>query len=292
MSDGHRHSHKPTQGNESKLAIAVVLTGSFMLVEVAGGLLSGSLALLADAGHMLTDFSSLALAWFALRIAKKPATWKRSYGFDRFSVLAAFINGLALFLIATWICWEAYQRFRSPAEILGGLMFWVAVAGLAVNIVAFWVLSRGETGNLNVRAAALHVMGDLLGSVGAIAASITIMTTGWTPADPLLSVLVALIILHAAWRIIKESGHILLEGAPQNLDSRNISDALTANIPGVVKVGHIHAWSITEERPMLTMEVEISAEVDVQTARAEIKRFLQREFGVSHATIEICEKGI
>ena len=178
MGEGHSHNRVGGAENEKKIAIAVVLTGAFMMAEVVGGVVSGSLALLADAGHMLTDFASLALAWFAMRISRKPATWNRSYGFDRFSVLAAFVNGLALFLIAAWICWEAYHRLRNPGEILGGLMFWVAVAGLVVNIIAFWILSRGEKGNLNVRAAALHVMGDLLGSVGAIAASIIIMTTG------------------------------------------------------------------------------------------------------------------
>ncbi|WP_425408255.1 cation diffusion facilitator family transporter [Hyphococcus sp.] len=287
MSQSHNHSHAAGGGNEKKLALAVILTGGFMLAEIAGGLISGSLALLADAGHMLTDFASLALAWLALRIARRPATWKRSYGFDRFSVLAAFVNGLALFLIAVWICWEAYNRLRDPGEVLGGLMFWVALAGLAVNIAAFWILSRGEKGNLNVRAATLHVMGDLLGSVGAIIASIIIMTTGWTPADPLLSVFVALIILRAAWRIVKESAHILLEGAPEHLDRREIAAALTREVSGVERVDHIHAWSITEERPMITMEVVTAGDTDMDNIRREIKDYLRKNFSVDHATVEI-----
>ncbi len=292
MSQSHNHSHVAGGGNEGKLALAVVLTGGFMLAEAAGGLISGSLALLADAGHMLTDFASLALAWFALRIARKPATWKRSYGFDRFSVLAAFVNGLALFLIAAWICWEAYNRLREPGEILGGLMFWVAVAGLAVNLLAFWILSRGERGNLNVRAAALHVMGDLLGSVGAIVASIVIMTTGWTPADPLLSVFVAIIILRAAWRVVKESAHILLEGAPEHLDRREIAAALTREISGVARVDHIHVWSITEERPMITMEVVTVGDTDMNSVRRKIKDYLRENFSVDHATVEIISDGV
>ena len=236
---------------------------------------------------MLTDFASLALAWFAMRISRKPATWNRSYGFDRFSVLAAFVNGLALFLIAAWICWEAYNRLRDPGEILGGLMFWVAVAGLVVNIIAFWILSRGEKGNLNVRAAALHVMGDLLGSVGAIAASIIIMTTGWMPADPLLSVFVALIILRAAWRVVKESAHILLEGAPENLDRREIAEALTREVSDIARVDHIHAWSITEERPMITMEVQIAPGADADSVRQSVKDYMRESFGVGHSTVEI-----
>lgn len=283
MGEGHNHG----AANERKLAIAVILTGGFMLAEVFGGLISGSLALLADAGHMLTDFASLALAWFALRIARKPATWKQSYGFDRFSVLAAFVNGLSLFLIAIWICWEAYNRLQEPGEILGGLMFWVAVGGLVVNILAFWILSRGEKGNLNVRAAALHVMGDLLGSVGAIVASIVIMTTGWTPADPLLSIFVALIILRAAWRVVKESAHILLEGAPENLDRRKIAHDLVQTFPDIKSADHIHAWSITEERPMITMEIETAAGADANNLREKVKEFLQASYNVDHATVEI-----
>ena len=287
MAHDHAHALGPTSGNERKIAMALVLTGAFMLAEVVGGVVSGSLALLADAGHMLTDFASLALAWLAMRIARRPATWRRSYGFDRFSVLAAFVNGLALFVIAIWICWEAYNRFRDPAPIIGPLMFWVAAAGLAVNLFAYWILSRGEKGNLNVRAAALHVMGDLLGSVGAIVASIVIMTTAWTPVDPLLSVFVSLIILRAAWRVVRDSSHILLEGAPENLEPETIAPVLIANIPGVRAVNHIHAWSITEERPMMTMEVELAEDVDSPTARAAVKNYLRDTFGVEHATVEM-----
>lgn len=167
------HSHIPK--NERKIAIAAVLTGGFMFAEVIGGVVSGSLALIADAGHMLTDFASLVLAWFAIRLARKPADWKLTYGFDRFSVLAALVNGLSLFAIAIWITFEAIQRFREPHEILGGLMLWVALGGLVVNLVAFWMLTRGESENLNVRAATLHVAGDLFGSVAALIASLVII---------------------------------------------------------------------------------------------------------------------
>ena len=287
MGQGHDHGIKPTANNERKLAIAAVLTGGFMFAEVFGGIVSGSLALIADAGHMLTDFASLLLAWGAIRLSRRPATWKRSYGYDRFSVLAAFVNGLSLFLIAAWIFYEAIKRFREPVEVLGGLMFWVAVAGLAVNIVAFWMLTRGEGSNLNVRAAALHVLGDLLGSVGAIVASIVIMLTGWMPIDPILSVFVTALILRAAYRVVKESASILLESAPEGLEAEKIKAAILGGVPGVTDVRHIHAWSITEERPMLTLEVDAAPGTEHRAMREAVKALLHERFDVDHVTAEI-----
>lgn len=294
MHDHHQgHSHHGTHGhahgggNERAIGIAALLTGSFMLAEVAGGILSGSLALLADAGHMLTDFASLVLAWLAFRLARRPADWKRTYGFDRFSVLAAFVNGLSLFVIAGWICFEAYNRLREPVEVLGGLMFWVALGGLVINIAAFWVLSRAEGENLNVRAAALHVAGDLLGSIAALLASVVIIYTGWMPIDPILSVLVALIILRSAWHVVRESAHILLEGAPRGFDRREVAKAVENGVPGVIRAHHIHAWSITQERPMPTIEVEVDSDADPQAVKSAIKSMLNEKFGVDHTTVEV-----
>lgn len=284
---GHSHSHVPS--NERKIAIAAVLTGVFMLAEVAGGVVSGSLALIADAGHMLTDFASLMLAWFAFRLARRPADWKRTYGFDRFSVLAAFVNGLSLFAIAAWICVEAYQRLNDPREIVGGLMLWVALAGLIVNILAFWVLSRGEGDNLNVRAAALHVAGDLLGSIGALIASLVIIYTGWTPIDPILSVFVALIILRSAWAVVKESAHILLESAPHGFDRRNVVDTIKAEVSAVQNIEHMHAWSITQERPMVTLDAIVAKGTDTDSTKKEIKLILEERFGIEHSTVEIVQ---
>ena len=282
---GHSHG----AGNERAIGIAALLTGTFMFAEVFGGIISGSLALLADAGHMLTDFASLVLAWFAFRLARRPADWKRSYGFDRFSVLAAFVNGLSLFAIAIWITVEAYHRLNEPGEVMGGVMLWVALGGLLVNILAFWILSRGEGDNLNVRAAALHVAGDLLGSVAALVASLVIIFTGWTPIDPLLSVFVVLIILKSAWAVVRESGHILLEGAPRGLDSRAVADAIVEKVPGVSRAHHIHAWSITQERPMITLEADVAPGTDVSAAKASIKELLETSFVMVHATVEINE---
>jgi len=282
-SSGHSHG----TGNERALGIAALITGSYMFAEVVGGLASGSLALLADAGHMLSDFGSLILAWLALRFARRPADWSRTYGYDRFSVLAAFVNGISLFVITGWVCFEAYKRLGEPVEVLGGLMFWVAVGGLVANILSFWMLSRQEGGNLNIRAAILHVAGDLLGSVGALIASIVIIFTGWTPIDPLLSVFVALIILISAWRVVQESGHILLEGTPKGFDQKRVVEAITTEIPGVISVEHIHAWSITQERPMITMELRIASESRGVDVKQTTKRLLEEKFKISHTAIEI-----
>ncbi len=279
------HSHVPK--NERKLAIAAILTGGFMFAEVIGGVVSGSLALIADAGHMLTDFASLLLAWFAIRLARKPADWKLTYGFDRFSVLAALVNGLSLFAIAIWITIEAVRRFQDPQEILGGVMLWVAVGGLLVNLVSFWMLTRGESENLNVRAATLHVAGDLFGSVAALIASIVIIYTGWTPIDPLLSVLVVLIILKSAWAVVKESSHILLEGAPKGFDRRQVSETLLQDVEGVTAVHHIHAWSVTQERPMVTMEIEVDAANNNKSVKHEVKEVLRTKFNIEHSTVEV-----
>jgi cobalt-zinc-cadmium efflux system protein len=258
-----------------------------MVAEIVGGLVSGSLALLADAGHMATDFASLVLAWLAFRLARRPADAQRTYGFDRLSVLAAFVNGTALFVVAGWILVEAVQRLATPHPVTGGLMLGVATVGLLVNILAFWILSRGDRENLNLRAALLHVLGDLLGSVAAIAAALVIITTGWTPIDPILSVLVAGLILRSAWRVVHESAHILLEGTPRGFDAGDITADLTGAIPEIDAVRHVHAWSISEERPMVTLEAVMAPGADLDAARRTIKARLSERFGFGHATVEL-----
>lgn len=288
---GHSHAHVPRDASSARaIGIAALLTGGFMVVEVAGGLISGSLALIADAGHMLTDFAALGMAWLAFRVARRPADEARTYGFDRLSVMAAFVNGLALFVVAAWIVIEAIGRLRQPEHIAGWTMFMVAVLGLLVNILSFWVLSRGDRGNLNLRAALLHVLGDLLGSAGAIVAALVIVSTGWTPIDPLLSVLVSVLILRAGWRVVRESAHILLEGTPEGFDSAAVAADLAA-IPGVVSIRHLHAWSISETRPMVTLEAVVAEEADVDSTRVAIKARLAEHFGFDHATVETCREG-
>jgi cobalt-zinc-cadmium efflux system protein len=297
-SHSHSHSHAPDQAranrhdtNERRMGIAALLTGLFMGAEVAGGIISGSLALLADAGHMLTDFASLSLAWFGFRLARRSADWRRTYGFDRFQVLIAFVNGLALFVIAAWILYEAYERLSAPQPVAGGIMVVVAILGLLVNIAAFALLHGADRQNLNVRGAAIHVLGDLLGSVAALIAGAVILLTGWTPIDPLLSVLVALIIVRSGWQVVKESGHILLEGAPSELDTRHIGPDLIASVPGVVDVHHLHVWSITQERRMVTLHACVEEDRDGDEMVKTIKQRLKERFGLDHATVEI-EHGV
>ena len=283
-SHGHFHGHA---ANERSVGLAALLTGGFMFAEVAGGILAGSLALLADAGHMLTDFASLALAWLGFRLTRQPADWRRTYGFDRFAVLVAFVNGVALFAIAAWIVVEAVQRLRAPVEVLAGPMLGVAAAGLVVNVLAFLVLRSGDKDNLNIRAAALHVVGDLLGSVAAVIAALVILATGWMPIDPLLSVVVALIILRSAWRVVADSGHILLEGSPPGFDSRELREALRSTLPFVLDVHHVHAWSISQERPMVTLHACVTLGTDSGVAVRKIKQRLAEQFRITHATVEI-----
>jgi len=283
---GHGHGHAHT-ANERSVGLAALLTGAFMVTEVVGGLLAGSLALLADAGHMLTDFASLALAWLGFRLVRRPADWRRTYGFDRFAVLVAFVNGIALFAIAAWIVVEAAQRLYEPVEVLGYPMLGVALAGLVVNVIAFLVLRAGDKHNLNIRAAVLHVIGDLLGSVAAVVAALVILTMGWTPIDPLLSIVVALIILRSAWRVVADAGHILLEGSPPDVDTRALREDLCAALPYVQDVHHVHAWSISQERPMVTLHASIATGTDSAVAVREIKRLLAQQFQITHATIEI-----
>ena len=290
MTGGHAHSHN----NERRVAWAALLTGLFMLGEIAGGIISGSLALLADAGHMLADFIALAMAWAAFRAARRASDWRHSFGFDRFQILVAFVNGLSLFAIAGWIIFEAIGRLRAPHEILGETMLAVAAVGLAVNIAAFVILSGAERENLNIRVAAIHVMGDLLGSAAAILAALVILLTGWLPADPILSLLVALLILRSAWLVVKKSGHILLEGAPEGLDTQTVAADLMSHIPEIDTVHHVHAWSITQERPMMTLHARIASKPAAAGAPAiagevvgAIKSRLKARFGVTHATVEI-----
>jgi cobalt-zinc-cadmium efflux system protein len=281
----HPHSHK--RGNERRMLLAALLTGGFMLAEVVGGLASGSLALLADAGHMLADFAALSLAWLAFRFSRWPADPRRTYGFDRLQVLVAYTSGLSLFVIAGLIVIEAIQRLTEPVEVLASPMLAIAAAGLAVNIVVYVVLHGADRDNLNVRAASVHVLGDLLGSAGVIAAAGIILATGWTAADPLISILVAVLILRSGWKVVRESAHILLEGAPSGLALSEVEADLEANVAGIEDVHHVHAWSITQERPMLTLQAKIGAGTDAARATRGIKARLKQRFGIDHATVEI-----
>lgn len=280
----HSHDHG---ANGTRIAAAALLTGAFMGVELTGGLIAGSLALIADAGHMLLDFVGLVLAWAGLRIANRPADATRTFGFRRFAVLAAFVNGMALVAVTVWISVEAVMRLVSPHPVQAPTMLWVAGAGLLVNLVSFAILHGGDRDNLNIRGALLHVAGDLFGSLAAIAAALVIMATGWTAADPLLSILLSLIILRAAWMLISDSGHILLEGAPRHLDVAKVGRDLSEHIEGVVDIHHAHAWSLDEKRSMMTLHARIRDGASGPDIVARIKQRLAERHGVTHATVEI-----
>lgn len=276
------------KSNIKRVQIALALTGTFMLVEVAGGILSGSLALLADAGHMLTDTMALALSAIAFRVSSRPADEKRSYGYQRFQILAAFVNGLSLLVIVGWILFEAVQRILSPSMVMGQTMLIVAAAGLVINIIVFFVLHGGDQENLNMRGAALHVLGDLLGSVAAITAALVILYTGWMPIDPILSIGVALLIFRSAWHLVKRSGHILLEGAPEWLNVDEMQSKIIASNPDVKEIHHVHVWGLTPQHPMLTMHVAFKEiQADATATIKSIKELLKKEYGINHSTIEV-----
>ena len=283
---GHGHSHGGSN-NAQRVFIALCLTGGFMFAEIIGGVISGSLALLADAAHMLIDTVSLLLAWIAFGLSKKQADHFRTYGYHRFPVLAAFTNGISLLFIVGWIFVEAVDRLLNPVEILAGPMLVVAVLGLLVNIAAFAVLHGADRNNLNIRGALLHVLGDMLGSVAAIAAALIIMNTGWTLIDPLLSLLVGLLVLRSAWFLVKDSGHVLLEGVPEQLDIQEIGPDLVENLATIEDVHHVHAWSLSQERSLLTLHARISEGTDPDTATAQIQQRLAERFDISHVTVQI-----
>ena len=281
-------SHASTNSNMRRVTIALVLTGTFMIVEVIGGILSGSLALLADAGHMLTDTMALALAAVAFQVSKRPADARLTYGYQRFQILAAFVNGLSLLFIVGWILYEAFSRFVSPQEVLGKTMLVVAVAGLVVNIFAFIVLHGGDRENLNIRGAALHVAGDLLGSVAAIVAAVVIIYTGWMAIDPILSVAVAILILKSAWVLVKRSAHVLLEGAPEWMNVDEMQEGLVEQIPEVVSIHHVHVWGMTPQDLMLTMHVRVENHTANPTdIIRRVKALLRHDYGIGHSTVEI-----
>lgn len=281
------HQHQAADGNRSRLLAAFIVTAVYMLAEIIGGVLSGSLALLADAGHMLTDAAALLMALLALQLARRKPNSRHTFGLLRLTTLAAFVNALALLVITVLIVWEAVQRFAHPQPVAGGAMLVIAAGGLLANLLSFWLLHRGSAEkNLNVRAAALHVMGDLLGSVGAIAAALIIMFTGWTPADPILSVLVSLLVLRSGWRLIRESSHELLEGAPQTIDVEKLQRTLTLQIEEVRNVHHVHLWQVGE-KPVITLHVQVIPPHDHDALLARIHRHLQQHYQIEHATVQM-----
>lgn len=284
---GYGHARASGPAAERRILAVLILTAVFMVAEAIAGWLSGSLALIADATHMLSDTAALGLAYVAFGVGRRPSDARRTYGYHRFEILAAFVNGLALFAIALWIFVEAVARLKSPVPVLGSPMLIVAGLGLVVNLVSLHVLRSGDHTNLNVRAAFLHVLGDLLGSAAAIVAAIVILATGWTRIDPILSVFVALLVLRGAWDVTRRSAHVLMEGVPEGFHPEAVRDDLMASVPGVRDVHHVHAWALTAARPLVTLHVRLSEDVEHHATVRAIKSRLHTRFGIDHSTVQV-----
>ncbi len=287
--DDHHGLQGPATGGAVRpLAVALGIALLVLVAEIVGGLLTGSLALLADAGHVATDSGALVLALIAGWLARKPATAQRTFGFRRAGVIAAFVNAAALFIVAAFITWEAIGRIGDPPQIASGLMLVVAVFGLVANAAMLRVLSAGEGGHshdLNTRAAQLHVLGDFLGSVGAIAAALIMLLTGWYLADPLLSILVSALILRGAWTIFRDATDVLLDAAPATMDTAAIGAAVV-EIPGVGGLHDLHVWTVAPGQVALTGHVELTGTRPWTDVLAGIARLLQSRFGISHLTLQ------
>jgi cobalt-zinc-cadmium efflux system protein len=290
----HDHSHDESAAeqpvervNRRPLVIALAITTTFLVIEVIGALLTNSLALLADAGHMLTDVAALALALFAMWLANRPATPVRSFGFYRAEILAALVNATTLVVVSLYIFWEAFQRIGEPPHIESGPMLVVAIAGLAANAASAWVLMRGggHEHNLNTRGAFLHVVSDMLGSVGAIIAALVMLATGWYLADPILSALIGGLILWSAWRLLKESVDVLLESTPKHIDPGAVREAMEA-VPGVQGVHDLHIWTVTSGLVAMSGHVEIAQDDDWHATLGTLSALLRDKFGIAHVTLQ------
>lgn len=294
-SHGHAHAHGHAQvggggENRRRLTSVLVLTAGFMVVEAAAGFWTNSLALLSDAGHMLTDVGALGLALFALWFSRREAPQRLTFGYLRFEILAALLNGIALLAITAFIFWEAAQRLQRPVEVHSGEMLLVACLGLAVNLVSLWILSRGEGHSLNERGAMLHVLGDVLGSVGAIAAAILMRSFGWGWADPVASALIGLLILRSTWELLKEAVNILMEGTPVHLNVREVHDAMVS-IAGVAEVRDLHLWSLASGFEALSAHVVVPDVSGSDETKAAVKRLLRDRFHIEHSTLEVVRPG-
>lgn len=278
---GHHLGHA---GRGRHLIGALALTLGFAFIEAAAGVWSGSLALISDAGHMLTDASALGLAALAAWLARRPPSARHTYGLVRAEILAALFNGILMLGLIAFIVWEAIARLAEPRPVDGGTVLLVAFLGLLVNLLVAWRLSRGER-DLNTRAALLHVIGDLLGSVAAIVAGGVILATGWTPIDPLLSLLVAGLILISAWRLIAEALHILLEATPAHLSAIAIGEAL-ADLPGVRAVHDLHIWTLSSGKIALSAHLDLDSLETWPPVLAEARRQLAERFGIGHVTLQ------
>jgi cobalt-zinc-cadmium efflux system protein len=286
----HRHHHHHgMQAGERRLIVALLILGTFTVIEAVGGYLANSLALLAEAAHMLADSAALVLAVIAIRVARRPASVRRTYGHRRYQPLAAFINGQALLLITLWVVYEAVLRLMHRPAVNGRLMLIIALIGGVANLAAFMSLSGARS--LNERGARAHVLSDLLGSAAASVAALVILDTGWTLADPLLSLVVSALIFRSAWALTRESADVLLEGAPRGLDAARIEAELLGFVPGLAGVHHVHVWSMTGEQSTVTLHANLVSGTQHGVVLAAIHARLKERLHVEHTTVQIEEEG-
>lgn len=296
MGTGHSHAAALSSGtaagrHKSRLTIALSLTATFMVVEVIGGLWTGSLALLADAAHMLTDAGGLALALIAIRFAERPATPQKTYGYVRMEVMSALTNAVVLLLLTIYILFEAYQRFVNPPDILGGPMLAVAIVGLAVNLVSMKLLSAGSSESLNVKGAYFEVLSDMLGSLGVIVAAGMVMLTGWTLVDPIIGAGIGLFIIPRTWVLLRQAIHILMEGTPAEVDIALLERKLLA-IPGVTAVHDLHVWTITSGIDAMSGHLVLTDMAQARTTLLSARELMKSDFGLTHTTIQTEDKSL
>lgn len=285
-SHNHNHNHGASAQNTTRLKIALALTLVYMFAEAIGGYLTGSLALLADAGHMLTDAGAMILTLFAFWFAARPASASKTYGYYRLEILAALINGVTLVLISLWIFYEAYLRFADPPPVASLEMTFIAIGGLIINLIAAWLLHGGHQENLNMHGAWLHVMGDALGSVAAIIAGVTMYVFGWYQADPIVSALIGIIIIYGSWKLIHESVNVLLEGTPAHIDLGEVEKSILAT-DGVDNVHDLHIWTITSGMEALSAHVIHGKEIKQAELLKTLRAKLHDSFGIDHLTIQM-----
>lgn len=285
-SHGHHHHGGASSRNRRRLTLALALAAVYMLAEAVGGWLTGSLALLADAGHMLSDVAALGLSLFAMWMARRPPTSSKTYGYHRTEILAALANGATLVAISIVILFEAWDRFRNPPEVHAAGMMGIATGGLLVNLASLWILHEGRDESLNVRGAWLHVLTDALGSVQAIAAGVLIWAFGWGWADPAASVLIALLVVFSSWHLLKEATGVLMEHAPSHIDVDEVRHAM-ASIPGVLEVHDLHVWTITSGMESLSAHVVVRDERYNCAVLEEIRKALHDRFGLHHMTVQM-----
>jgi cobalt-zinc-cadmium efflux system protein len=287
---GHGHSQTPASKNKKRLAIVLGLTTAYLIAEVVGGVLTHSLALLADAGHMLTDVAGLGLAILAIQFAERPATPERTYGFYRVEILAALTNAVVLIGISIYILYEAYQRFRNPPEIQSGAMLGVAAVGLVVNIVGIYLLRAASEESLNMKGAYFEVMSDMLTSIGVIAAAMIMLTTGWYYADPLISAGIGLFILPRTWLLLRDAVGVLLEGTPTDVNLAALREAI-GTVAGVADVHDLHVWSLTSGVNALSVHTVLADHGLHDEVLAAVQKRVTADFKIAHATVQVECKG-